>query len=727
MSGTFSTNSTDRKHLTGDVNLLDLIHLEDLQQLQDALAQFGCVKSVICDPDGHPLTEPSNDLSLCQMVRKSSAGAEDCLQNFQLLSEKIKTNQTSIIDTCAHLGILKAAVPIIIQGQHLANWWISQWCPEMADPTKLQQYALRIGIDPTQLLTEADICPRGTRREFERVLVWIESLAQQITQLGYKNLLLARDLSKMQGLEEELNRYKSELEKLVQDRLSEILNMNQRLKLEVLEREVTGEQMHRESKLLDAINQVLEQIFVDRSEHALAKTFVRVAQELTASPFGFMVEQQEVGGWRVVAEVRQGDDERVQAKSHIIKRFEMNSFWQELVDTGEAFATQAPQSRSPWQPLPKSYPDIKTLLAVPLPSEAGIAGFIGLANNPRGYAYIDQTDVQTLSRSFSKALRQARHEQAQHLSEKRLNLALDSAGEGLWDYLPKLEQIYYSPRWFEMLGYNTGELPYSFETWITLTHPEDLPILEGTFENVSKSVENAFQIEIRMLTEKGQWRWFQVRGRTVERDDEGAVLRMVGTLIDISKHKQVELALQKANEELLRLAALDDLTQIANRRRFDERLADEWRRARRDSSPLTVILCDIDYFKDYNDTYGHVKGDETLYAVAQAINGVLKRPMDLVARYGGEEFAMILPNTDLEGAARVAKKVKMAIGSLCIKHRASAVSEYITLSYGISSEIPNGDTSPKNLVEKSDKALYRAKGLGRNRIVQFDPEMSEIR
>lgn len=519
----------------------------------------------------------------------------------------------------------------------------------------------------------------------------------------------------------------SDLEKLVQARMGDLLNANKRLELAVLERDIAGEQIHRESKLLDAINQVLQQIFADRSERALSRTFIRVARELTASPFGFIVVQQEGGCWRIVAEARQDGETQWVPESSGTRGFEMNRFWYHLIKTGEPFMTQSAFNRPVWQPLPSGYPDIATLLAVPFPVEMGVSGFIALANNPKGYAYIDQTDVQTLTQSFAKALRQTRLEQAQQLSEKRLNLALDSAGEGLWDYQPQLERIYFSPRWFEMIGYQPGELPYSLDTWITLTHPEDLPILGKTFENAAKSGENAFQIEIRMLTEKGQWRWFQVRGRTVERDDQGGVLRMLGTLIDISKHKQVELALQKANEELLRLAALDDLTQIANRRRFDERLAEEWRRARRDNTPLTVIICDIDYFKDYNDTYGHVKGDEALYAVAQAINGSLKRPMDLVARYGGEEFSLVLPNTGIDGASRVVKKIKTAIQTLNIKHRASAVSEYITLSYGLATAIPDGRTPAKTMVDNADKALYQSKALGRNRIVLFASEMTEVR
>ncbi|WP_019498291.1 diguanylate cyclase domain-containing protein [Pseudanabaena sp. PCC 6802] len=173
--------------------------------------------------------------------------------------------------------------------------------------------------------------------------------------------------------------------------------------------------------------------------------------------------------------------------------------------------------------------------------------------------------------------------------------------------------------------------------------------------------------------------------------------------------------LQRANQELSNLVNLDGLTQIANRRHFDRYFAREWQRHLRSQEPLALILIDIDYFKRYNDCYGHQRGDDCLLQVARAIAKVLQRPTDLVARYGGEEFAVILPNTSTDGASTVAESIRRAIATLTIPHADSAVSQHVTLSLGIASFIPTPDTSTENLIANADRALYAAKYQGRDR------------
>ena len=178
--------------------------------------------------------------------------------------------------------------------------------------------------------------------------------------------------------------------------------------------------------------------------------------------------------------------------------------------------------------------------------------------------------------------------------------------------------------------------------------------------------------------------------------------------------------LERANKELRRMANLDGLTRLANRRRCDEYLQQEWLRLSREKGQLALIMCDIDHFKAYNDNYGHQAGDECLKQVATALKHSIKRPADLVARYGGEEFIAILPNTEIEGLQHVAHTIQQAIRELAIKHSHSAVAPYITMSIGMSTTFPRHDYRAEELVEVADQALYQAKSLGRNRIV-FKP------
>jgi diguanylate cyclase (GGDEF)-like protein len=180
------------------------------------------------------------------------------------------------------------------------------------------------------------------------------------------------------------------------------------------------------------------------------------------------------------------------------------------------------------------------------------------------------------------------------------------------------------------------------------------------------------------------------------------------------KVQEQAISLQRANQELLRLANLDGLTGVANRRRFDEYFTCEWRRLTRQGDYLSLILCDIDYFKSYNDYYGHQAGDACLQRVAQTIAAALQRPADLVARYGGEEFAIILPNTPPEGAVTVAQTIRTQIKSLEIEHVQSKIKSHITLSLGISCQIPNQQTRAERLITIADKALYMAKEKGRD-------------
>lgn len=185
--------------------------------------------------------------------------------------------------------------------------------------------------------------------------------------------------------------------------------------------------------------------------------------------------------------------------------------------------------------------------------------------------------------------------------------------------------------------------------------------------------------------------------------------------------------LDEANRELTRLSTADGLTGIANRRRFDETLLKEWRRCAREERPLSLLLIDVDFFKPFNDNYGHQVGDECLKAVARTLAQTLHRPSDLAARYGGEEFGVILPGTDEQGALAVAESLREAVQQLGITHRFSDVAQVVTISIGLACMTPQrgNESGFIRLLKEADEALYQAKTGGRNRITKASDNTAE--
>jgi diguanylate cyclase (GGDEF)-like protein len=290
-----------------------------------------------------------------------------------------------------------------------------------------------------------------------------------------------------------------------------------------------------------------------------------------------------------------------------------------------------------------------------------------------------------------------------------LSLALKSAGyktRVAMDGVSAIEQIQEDPPGLILLDVQMPGID-GFETCIQLkANPEvrDIPVIFITASaDLDQKVKGLSVGAVDYITKPFQ---------------QEEVLARVKVHLELrfltQKVQEQAIALQQVNHELHRLANLDGLTAVANRRRFDEYLDQEWRRLQREQNPLALILCDIDYFKNFNDYYGHQAGDVCLKRVAQAIDDCLKRPADLVTRYGGEEFAIILPNTSNEGAVHVAQLIQATIRQLSIPHHHSQVSSFVTLSLGVSSQVPNAALDAHALVALTDKALYVAKAEGRN-------------
>ena len=202
----------------------------------------------------------------------------------------------------------------------------------------------------------------------------------------------------------------------------------------------------------------------------------------------------------------------------------------------------------------------------------------------------------------------------------------------------------------------------------------------------------------------------------------GAKLRAMQRIIDMRGSLiTMTQKLDAANRELRHVTTQDSLTGIANRRHFDDSLKQEWRRALRARRPLALILFDIDYFKQYNDVYGHQAGDECLRAVAGNLARHARRPGDWVARFGGEEFAVVLSETDARGAVHLAEQMRAAIDALAIPHSGSAVGRTVSISAGVASMVPESASGePDELVQWADAALYDAKRQGRNRVVSYN-------
>lgn len=274
---------------------------------------------------------------------------------------------------------------------------------------------------------------------------------------------------------------------------------------------------------------------------------------------------------------------------------------------------------------------------------------------------------------------------------------------------------------------------YSGEEAIELFDPHhiDLVIMDYMLPGI-----NGFETTMQ-LRETYQDDWFPIIYLTSADDDEHLSLGLaaggddylhkpVTPVVLEAKLKAMQriVSMQKqlvdANKQLEQLSFLDGLTQIFNRRGFDRAIKSEWKRMKRDKNKLTLLMMDVDYFKKFNDHYGHQAGDDCLKQIAGALEGELYRPADIVARYGGEEFSVLLPGTDSIGAVQVAKRLIQVIRKLAIEHEQSDIADHVTMSIGLATSNNKQNDSIEALIESADKALYRAKKDGRNRYLTHD-------
>lgn len=272
---------------------------------------------------------------------------------------------------------------------------------------------------------------------------------------------------------------------------------------------------------------------------------------------------------------------------------------------------------------------------------------------------------------------------------------------------------YIGPQVEEILGWNVEDWQ-TIEDWADRIHPQERMLVVGSCMRLIDAGED-HGMDYRALTKDGEYIWIHDVIHVI-RNEAGDVEALVGFMFDITERKVTEQKLLDLQKELEALSYKDSLTNIANRRMFDSVLDMEWTMAQRMKQPISVLLIDIDYFKQYNDCYGHIQGDECLKKVARALSSAKMRIKDFIARFGGEEFVMILPETDLESARKVAERCQKAIFKLQIPHQNSSVGQLLTVSIGLGSIIPTQHLHVTEFIDQVDQQLYRAKQYGRNQV-----------
>jgi len=282
---------------------------------------------------------------------------------------------------------------------------------------------------------------------------------------------------------------------------------------------------------------------------------------------------------------------------------------------------------------------------------------------------------------------------------------------------------YVSPRVTPALGYAPDDLIGMYYPELVL--PDDRAALTMAVESVMRGAIEAFQ-DSRWRRPDGQVVWMKTSLRLLIDPFSSKPEALMATVRDITESKVAEQRLADERKELQALAFRDGLTGLFNRRYFDRELERQWRKEARalSLSHVAVIMIDIDAYKDYNDHFGHQGGDECLRTVAQAIASAARRPTDMVARYGGEEFALILRDTDEQGAMKVAEGIRTAIESLRLPHPASRAG-IVTVSAGVAVQRAGEDGDGNGLVAAADRALYAAKQQGRNRTCTADTDCAD--
>ena len=374
---------------------------------------------------------------------------------------------------------------------------------------------------------------------------------------------------------------------------------------------------------------------------------------------------------------------------------------------------------------------VRSVMCVPLLAQNRLSGVLYLENNhsPGVFAMERTQVVKTLSAQAAISIENAKLYSSLAASEQRYRSIFEGASDLIFLTSPQGRIVDVNPASMVIFGHTREEMLASSITDFYVD-----PRQREKFRQAIESTGMVDGFEVVMRRKDGE-PIEAVLTAHLRRDAQGEIIGYQGILRDVTAQKQSERlreaysqelerqvrertqALSEANEKLQRLSDCDGLTGIANRRKFDAVLENEWNRSRRNASPLTLIMLDVDHFKAYNDHMGHHMGDECLRRIAQAIAASAKRAGDLAARYGGEEFAVILPGLTDDNARTVADNLCASIRALAIAHENSPTAQVVTISIGVASCVPSETHRAEGLVQSADANLYSAKRQGRNRVV----------
>ncbi len=321
------------------------------------------------------------------------------------------------------------------------------------------------------------------------------------------------------------------------------------------------------------------------------------------------------------------------------------------------------------------------------------------------------------------------------LNKERLALVLEAAGLDLWENDLVTGQVTQkATKTFQELGFTEDEIVTGVQDIYGLFHPGDLDIVRQAVADHVEGITPQYRAEFRLLSKSGEWVWFANYGRIMDRSSDTPGKRLIGVTFNINDRKRKEDEIAQANRQLMeqnrllqtlntaleQLAANDALTGLSNRRALMDLGASECQRMERSGHPLSVLVVDIDHFKPVNDAWGHLAGDRVICAVAQACAARKRNRGDIVARFGGEEFVIVLPETDGQSALDMAESLRREVAAMSVPVDEQVASIAVTVSIGVATLQQGAGLDFEELVNRADKALYRAKQAGRNTIFCAD-------